>query len=168
MTISMGGMNSKSPFFFYFNNTKENKDNKNLKMANTFMKFNLPQQIDVMTFERIDSLNSKYLLRLHNTAEYDDLFVMNENEVVVDLTTVLNSLKLKVRCCVRVTTVDCGGSDSFRSEQEGGRGKGAVCMGRRGQPEDHGRAATLDRHQDHSLFPPPNPVFHSKCVKPSC
>ena len=49
MTISMGGMNSKSPFFFYFNNTKENKDNKNLKMANTFMKFNLPQQIDVMT-----------------------------------------------------------------------------------------------------------------------
>ena len=40
-------------------------------------------------------------------------------------------------------------------------------MGRRGQPEDHGRPATLDRHQDHSLFPPSNPVFHSKCVKPS-
>ena len=92
----MGGMNSKPPFFFYFNNTKENKDNKNLKLANTFMKFNLPQQIDVMTFERIDSLNPTYLLRLHNTAEYDDLFVMNDNEVIVDLTTVLNSLKLRV------------------------------------------------------------------------
>ena len=91
----MANMYNKPIYYFYFNNTKENKDNKKLKLSNTIMKFNLPLQIDVM-LERVDSVRKRFLLRLRNTAEYNDVFAMYDNEVTVDLTVILNSMGLKV------------------------------------------------------------------------
>lgn len=80
----------------YYNNTKENKDNPNLRLTASLMKPNLPTQIQLMTFKKIDSLNNRYLLRLQNTAEWNDGFGMNDNMVIVDLSTIIKSLKLKV------------------------------------------------------------------------
>lgn len=95
MRDRLASMNNKPAYFFYFNNTKENKDNKKLKLANTVLKFNLPAQIDVVTLERVDSVRRRFLLRLRNTAEYNDVFAMYDNEVTVDLTAILNSMGLK-------------------------------------------------------------------------
>lgn len=80
----------------YYNNTKENKDNMNLKLTTTLMKPNIAPQLNILTFKKIDSLNNRYLLRLQNMAEYDDGYSMNDNTITIDLTTAVKSLKLKV------------------------------------------------------------------------
>ena len=80
----------------YYNNTKENKDNMNLKLTTTLMKPNIAPQLNILTFKKIDSLNNRYLLRLQNMAEYDDGHSMNDNTITIDLTTAVKSLKLKV------------------------------------------------------------------------
>lgn len=82
----------------YYNNTKENKDNTNLKLTATLMKPNIAPQINIITFKKINSLDNRYLLRLQNSAEYDDGYSMNDNVVTIDLAAAIKSLKLKVRC----------------------------------------------------------------------
>lgn len=85
---------SRPHFFMYYNNTKENKDNKNLKHIVQIMKGTLPPQIVVLSFQRLSSLKKEYLLRMENTAEPEDIYQNTPNSVEVDLTTVMKSLKV--------------------------------------------------------------------------
>lgn len=80
----------------YFNNTKENKDNPNLKLQQALMKPNIPPQLHIMTFKKINSLNNRYLLRLQNTAEYNDGFSQSDNILTLKLEDIVKGLKLKV------------------------------------------------------------------------
>ena len=85
---------SRPHFFMYYNNTKENKDNKSLKHLVQIMKGTLPPQIVVLSFQRLSSLKKEYLLRLENTADPEDIYQNAENVVEVDLTTMVKSLKV--------------------------------------------------------------------------
>ena len=80
----------------YFNNTKENKDNPNLKLQQALMKPNISPQLHIMTFKKINSLNNRYLLRLQNTAEYNDGFSQSDNILTLKLEDIVKGLKLKV------------------------------------------------------------------------
>ena len=83
-------------FFMYFNNTKENKENPNLKFQQAIMKPNLSPQLRIMSFKKINSLNNRYLLRLQNTAEYNDGFNQSDNIITLKLEDIIKGLKLKV------------------------------------------------------------------------
>lgn len=88
----------------YYNNTKENKDNKKLKLTNSLMKNNILSQMHIMTFKRINSIGQKYLLRLQNTAEWDDAYTYTENIVNIDIEAVLKGLGLSV-CVSRIIII---------------------------------------------------------------
>ena len=96
MRNSFPTIEGRSLFFMYYNNTKENKDNPNLKLQQVLFKTNIPPQLHIMTFKKIDSLNNRYLLRLQNTAEYDDGFNQSDNIITLKLEDVVKGLKLKV------------------------------------------------------------------------
>ena len=80
----------------YYNNTKENKDNNRLKLTANLMKANLPSQVQLMTFKKINSLNNQYLLRLQNMAEWNDGYETGDNIITVDMAAICQALKLKV------------------------------------------------------------------------
>lgn len=80
----------------YYNNTKENKDNNRLKLTANLMKSNLPSQMQLMTFKKINSLQNQYLIRLQNMAEWNDAYETGDNIVTVDMAAICQALKLKV------------------------------------------------------------------------
>lgn len=96
MKNSFPTIEGRNLFFMYFNNTKENKDNPNLKLQQVLMKPNIPPQLHIMTFKKINSLNNRYLLRLQNTAEYNDGFSQSDNILTLKLEDIVKGLKLKV------------------------------------------------------------------------
>ena len=51
-------------FFMYFNNTKENKENPNLKLQQAIMKPNLPPQLHIMSFKALVKMFNKLTLPL--------------------------------------------------------------------------------------------------------
>lgn len=82
-------------FFMYYNNTKENKNNMNLKHVVTQFKTTLPNQISILSFQRLTSLKHSYLMRLQNTAEATATVKNEENLVTVNLASLAKSIGLK-------------------------------------------------------------------------
>lgn len=82
-------------FFMYYNNTKENKGNMNLKHLITIMKGTLPNQIIILSFQRLNSLQNAYLLRLQNTAEATATVKNEENLVTANLANLIKSIGTK-------------------------------------------------------------------------
>ena len=79
----------------YYNNTKENKNNMNLKHIVTLFKSSLPNQIVILSFQHLNSLQHSYLMRLQNTAEASATVKNEENLVTVNLVNLLNSVGMK-------------------------------------------------------------------------
>lgn len=84
---------------FYFNNTKENKGNMNLKLIVNLVKSKLPIPLTLLSLERVESLTGRYIVRIQNQAEFDDAYQMNDNVVVHDMTSIAKFFKLGVRSC---------------------------------------------------------------------
>ena len=82
-------------FFMYYNNTKENKNNMNLKHVVTLFKSSLPNQIVILSFQRLNSLQHNYLMRLQNTAEATATVKNEKNCVTVNLVSLLNSVGMR-------------------------------------------------------------------------
>lgn len=82
--------------FFYFNNTKENKGNMNLKFSVNLLKMNMPVPLTILSLERVESLTARYIIRIQNMAEYDDMYEMNNNVVSLDMSSIMKLLKMKV------------------------------------------------------------------------
>ena len=82
--------------FFYFNNTKENKGNMNLKFSVNLLKMNMPVPLTILSLERVESLTARYIIRIQNMAEYDDMYEMNNNVVSLDMSSIMKLLKMTV------------------------------------------------------------------------
>ena len=67
----------------------------NLKHVVTQFKTTLPNQISILSFQRLTSLKHSYLMRLQNTAEATATVKNEENLVTVNLASLAKSIGLK-------------------------------------------------------------------------
>ena len=106
---------------FYFNNTKENKGNTNLKLVVNLIETKLPTPLTLLSIERVESLTARYVVRIQNQAEYDDAYAMNDNVVVHDMTSIARFLRLSVGDVLLSPdfSVEGRGAQSVRREHEG-------------------------------------------------
>ena len=87
-------MISRPHFYMYYNNTKENKNNKNLKLQLNLLQSSLPSQLVILSFQRVNSLQNTYILRIQNMANPDDIYNNHPNVAVANLNKVVKALKL--------------------------------------------------------------------------
>lgn len=78
----------------YYNNTKENKNNRNLKLQLNLFQGALPTQLVILSIQRVNSLQNAYLVRIQNMASPDNVVINTSNTVTANLNKVFKSFKM--------------------------------------------------------------------------
>ena len=78
----------------YYNNTKENKNNRNLKLQLNLFQGALPPQLVILSIQRVNSLQNAYLVRIQNMASPDHVVINTPNTVTANLNKVFKSFKM--------------------------------------------------------------------------
>lgn len=156
---------------FYFNNTKENKGNTNLKLVVSLFETKLSHPLTLLSIERVESLTARYIVRIQNQAEYDDAYAMNDNVVKHDMTSITKSLRLSVGDVRSLRfPLEGRGAQSVRREHErlhrvhANDLEGSGRQGHRRLPSPHRQS---ERGRIRSLADPNLPAHQCLTVYPS-